>query len=107
MVVRGEIFARCGLNADVAGARNADVDGVVNDPDPRILELSNPFQCVVGRGVVDHDQLEITERLSEDPLDGFGDEGTRVIGGGDNADTRHGNSGERSTCGRSNTLYAR
>lgn len=50
-----------------------------------VKRLDHP-PAAIGRAVVDHDQLEVAERLGEDALDGLTDIGLMIVAVEDNGD---------------------
>ena len=53
-------------------------------------ERADDFRRLVGRRVVDHDQLEIGERLPEHALDGGRQIAGVIVDGQEDRDERHG-----------------
>ncbi len=77
---RNETPARC-LQSPVAGIGGAVVRVVAHQDDPCVLRGITACDIVRGvrRGVVDNDQLEIPDGLSEDVADAFADESLCVV----------------------------
>jgi hypothetical protein len=74
---RDEFPARL-LDAAIARRRQAFV-GVAEHAHPRILKALDAFHGAVGRAVVDHDELELRERLSSNGLDRGRQRGLGVV----------------------------
>ena len=77
---RNETPARC-FQSPVAGIGGAVVRLVAHQDDPCVLRGITACDVVRGvrRGVVDNDQLEIPDGLSEDVADAFADEALCVV----------------------------
>src|ERR1043166_6373246 len=77
-----------GAHAIVARPRSAEVTRKTKKTDARIAERGSHGLRIVGRAVVNNDQLEVGEGLSDDALDGAAEKVRPVIYGNDNADAR-------------------
>src|SRR6266540_6704103 len=61
------------VQSEIERGREAELLGVSERHEPWIVERLEPCRGLVGRRVVDHDQLEVRHRLPQHALDGGGD----------------------------------
>jgi hypothetical protein len=64
--------------------------GVADDHEPGIVEPVEDLTCAVGRGVVDHEELEVPNGLPEHTGNGLPDEAGIVVRGEEDGNERHG-----------------
>src|SRR3712207_9282166 len=78
------------LDASVLVADRAEVPVVPDDPDPRVAAALDALKRVVGRDVVDDEELEVRERLRERRVERGVDPRRRVVDGQADRDRRGG-----------------
>jgi hypothetical protein len=84
--------------ADVAGGGRPPAGVQRDEPDPRVLDGRQPRRRVVGRAVVDDDDLELDPAFAEHGVEGVGEELPPVVGRDDDPD--QGNAHRRSGSAR-------
>src|SRR5262249_47966607 len=92
-------------DAEVPGRRGADVlGGVVGDAAVG-QERPDHVRRLVGRAVIDHEDLEVAERLAQHRRQGVADETVVIVGGDDDKGSR--GHGTRTSEGRRNGFATR
>jgi len=89
-VEEGEILTTGGIDAGVAPGGDPPVPAVADETDARVPIGPHDVWALVGRAVVDHNDLEIRERLGEYAVDGFLDVRAPVVDRDHDADPRIG-----------------
>jgi hypothetical protein len=74
----------------VEGSGEAALLVVAEDDEARVVDSGEDVRGVVGRGVVDHEQLEVAERLPQHTVDRLTQEACIVMDGEQDGDERHG-----------------
>ena len=86
MVVRRDVDAAAGGEAEIARPHHAQVPVRPDHADARIAAGGEQGRRRVGRAIVDHDKLEVGNRLRQHAVDRVADERGAVVGGHQHAD---------------------
>ena len=85
-----DVAPLCLVESPVQGRRETGPLVVPEHDDTRIADRRKEPARVVRRGIVDDDQLEVADALTEDALHGLGEERRAVVDGEQHGHERHG-----------------